>query len=63
MRWIELAPVEPEKSALMDIRVHPDTFADFDIFGQNQSVRVRIDIGALFSAKESLKRVLETFEI
>ena len=53
MRWIELAPVEPEKSALMDIRVHPDAFTDFDIFGQNQYVWVRIVIGAPFSAGEA----------
>ena len=52
MRWLELVPVEPEKSTPMNIRVHSDTFADFDIFGQNQSVLVRIDTGALFSAGE-----------
>ena len=53
MRWLGLVPDKPEKSILMEIRVHSDAFADFDIFGQNQSVRVRIDIGALFSAREA----------
>ena len=53
MRWLELVPIESEKSTLMYIRVHSDVFADFDNFGQNQSVWVRIDIGALFSAREA----------
>ena len=37
---------------------HSDAFADFDIFGQNQSVWVRIDIGALFSAGEAISGIL-----
>ena len=53
MRWLELVPVEPEKSTPMNIRVYSDAFADFDTFGQNQSAWVRIDIGALFSAGEA----------
>ena len=53
MRWLGLVPEKPEKSAQMNIWVHFDAFTDFDIFGQNQSVWVRIDIGALFSAREA----------
>ena len=58
MRWLGLVPDKPEKSILMEIRVHSDMFADFDIFGQNQSVWVRIDIGALFSAGEAISGIL-----
>ena len=41
---------KPEKSTLMNIRVHSDAFTDFDIFGQNQHVWIRIALGAPFSA-------------
>ena len=53
MRLLEFVPGQPEKSTLLNVRVRSDAFTDFDIFGQNQYVWIRIVFDALFSAGEA----------